>query len=73
MSSAKPNGQIRTWWLPSESGTFVGLSFFGLQVGISLEPSPVRPPGEVEGVPLLSFWLGEAEGAPGAEEHAGDS
>ena len=73
VSSAKPGGQIRTWWLPSDSGTIVGLDFFGLQVGFSLEPSPARPPDQVEGVPLLSFWLGEAEDAPGADERAGDS
>jgi hypothetical protein len=73
VSSAKPSGQIRTWWLPSDSGTAVILSFFGLEVGFILEPSPVRAPDEVEGVPILSFWLGEPEDAPIAEERVGDS
>jgi hypothetical protein len=73
VSAAKPSGQIRTWWLPSDSTTIVALDFFGLQFGLSLEPAPAKPPDELEGVTLLSFWLGEAGGAPGADVRAGDS
>ena len=71
VSTAKPSGQIRTWWQPSDSGTLVALNFFGLQVGVSLEPSPSRPPDEIEGIPILSFWLGSAEGASGLDPIAG--
>ncbi len=70
VSTAKPDGQIRTWWQPSDSGTLVALSRFGLQVGFSLAPSPARPPDEIKGVPIMSFWLGEAEDASGPDQPA---
>jgi len=49
------------------------LSFFGLEVGFMLEPSPAKPPDEAEGVPILSFWLGEPEQALGTDQRTGDS
>ena len=69
--TAKPHGQIRTWWQPSAEGTLVALNLFGLELGFSLEPSPVRIPDEVDGVRILSFWLGERQDSRGAADSDG--
>jgi hypothetical protein len=59
-SRVKPEPSMRTWWLPSEAGTPVVLSLFGLLFAFDLDggasafPLP-QPTGE-----MLTFWLGEA-------------
>jgi hypothetical protein len=68
VTTSKPEATIRTWWQPSADGTVVVLSLFGFQVGFSLEASPIKPPDEVEGIEILSFWLGDPKDLPSADD-----